>query len=114
MEELQMHTFNVYRFILRSKKALSQSPFLVFSGTLAFGSPSCTETSAIPKFSFVKEYDAVWFTAACSLQVLTHTPWSIPDGTEAVCSAVSSPECARCVSAFRDIRLCGLICGTGA
>ncbi len=67
MKELQLHTLNVYRFILQSKKALSQSPFLIFSGMLPFGSASCMETSAIPKFSFIKAYDAILVTAAGSL-----------------------------------------------
>src|SRR6266481_6923459 len=86
MKELQLHTLNVYRFILRSKKALSQSPFLVFSGTLPFGSPSCTETFAIPKFSFVKAYDAVLVTAAGSLHDWTHTPMRLRNHPNPVCS----------------------------
>src|SRR5258705_6773880 len=102
MEELQLHTFNVYRFILRSKKALSQSPFLVFSGTLPFGSASCTEPSATPKFSIVKAYDAVLVTAAGPLHDWTHTPMRLRNHPNPVCSLAYSPDGARLASAFRD------------
>ncbi len=102
MEELQLHILNVYRFILRSKKALSQSPFLVFSGMLPFGSASCTETSAIPKFSFVKAYDAILVTAVGPLHDWTHTPMRLRNHPNPVRSLAYSPDGARLASAFRD------------
>src|SRR5258708_1680577 len=102
MEELQLHILNVYRFILRSKKAVSQSPFLVFSGTLPFGSASCIEPSVTPKFSFVKAYDAVLVTAAGPLHDWTHTPMRLRNHPRSVCSLVYSPDGARLASAFGD------------
>src|SRR5258708_7581886 len=102
MEELQLHTLNVYRFILRSKKALCQSPFLVFSGTLPFGSASRTEPSTTPKFSVVKAYDAVLVTAAGPLHDWTHTPMRLRNHPNPVWSLAYSPDGARLASAFRD------------
>jgi len=114
MEELQLHTFNVYRFILRSKKALSQSPFLVFSGTLPFGSASCTEPSATPKFSIVKAYDAVLVTAAGPLHDWTHTPVRLRNHPNPVCSLAYSPNGVHLASAFRDKCIWVWSVGTGA
>src|SRR5258708_17745030 len=102
MKELQLHTLDVYRFILRSKKALSQSPFLVFSGMLPFGSAQWMETSTIPKFSFIKAYDAVLVTVAGPLHDWTHTPMRLRNHPNPVCSLAYSPDGACLASAFRD------------
>src|SRR5258708_6674923 len=102
MEELQLHILNVYRFVLQSKKALSQSPFLVFSGTLPFGTASCTEPSATPELSTFKAYDALLVTAAGALYDWTHTLMRLRNHPRLVCSLAYSPDGARLASAFRD------------
>src|SRR5260370_24683303 len=102
MEEGQLHTLDMYRFILRSKKALSQSPFLVFTGALPFGSASCTKPSATHAFSIVKAYNAVLITAASASDDWTRTPMRLRNHPKPVCSLAYSPDVALLASAFRD------------
>src|SRR5258708_11471238 len=97
MKEHRIFIWHIHRFILRSKHALSQCPFLVFTGSLTFEVEPAEVTSG---FATIASYDAILVSA--SQDSWNRGPMKRYAHLRAVCSVAYSSDSTRLVSASRD------------